>query len=281
MRASRPAWGEGGGRTLSYRVAIRFRPLLFWIGRDNVGEVRLRWLAGPDAEEGVEFLGGLDPSQAPRRLNKWGYLREMETSSGARVFGLMTQSDEGTLAELENSSGRSSEGLQVYKVTHGTMTQEGASAGVQKVALPKRLTFRDLETVLAQVPGPSVPRSIAVPAGAKPGFCLAMTSLLHEQVETWRRTAVASSEGSLTYVHAARVYAVKVRSSRLLRRVTVGGREYRNVLETEFESRREGRSTSDRFKISYGTEGPLRDAPIRIVYRRNWWSEIEAVLVAD
>lgn len=54
-----------------YRMAAKIRPLLFWIGRDNVGEAQVVWHAGGSAR-GVELLIGSDPDRAPRRINRWG-----------------------------------------------------------------------------------------------------------------------------------------------------------------------------------------------------------------
>jgi hypothetical protein len=63
-------------RVHKYRVDARARPFLFWIRKANVGDGRITWRTGPDGTVGYELLVGTDPARAPRRINRWGYLRE-------------------------------------------------------------------------------------------------------------------------------------------------------------------------------------------------------------
>lgn len=85
-----------------YRMAAKIRPLLlFWIGRDNVGEARMVWQHGPDGARGFELLIGSDPARAPRRINRWGYIAEEVRGSDARLLGVMKQSNEKSLEEAK------------------------------------------------------------------------------------------------------------------------------------------------------------------------------------
>lgn len=83
--------------THRYTLAARVRPLLFWISKDNVGEAHLTWLVGEDGKRGYRLLIGSDPTRAPRKVNRWGYVTETEEETGVRVLGLMTQADERSL----------------------------------------------------------------------------------------------------------------------------------------------------------------------------------------
>src|SRR5215471_2398561 len=60
-----------------YRLSGSARPFLFWITRDNVGSGRMTWRRAADGTLGFELLMGSDPSRAPFKANKWGYIREV------------------------------------------------------------------------------------------------------------------------------------------------------------------------------------------------------------
>jgi hypothetical protein len=69
-----------------YRLAARIRPLLFWIGKDNVGDACLTWLKEADGEPGYGLLIGSDPARAPLEINRWGYVSERQIQGTVRVF---------------------------------------------------------------------------------------------------------------------------------------------------------------------------------------------------
>ena len=68
-----------------YRMSAAIRPLLFWIGDSDVGGARIVWRRGEDGRRGYEFLLGSDPIRAPRKINRWGFVREELRGDGARV----------------------------------------------------------------------------------------------------------------------------------------------------------------------------------------------------
>jgi hypothetical protein len=61
-------------KTHHYRMAGRVRLLLFWVRRDNVGSGRIVWRGSEGGDAGYELLIGTDPSIAPRKVNRWGYI---------------------------------------------------------------------------------------------------------------------------------------------------------------------------------------------------------------
>lgn len=263
-----------------YTLAARVRPLFFWIGKDNVGEARLSWQKRPDGAPGYGLLIGSDPKRAPRKINKWGYVSEMEEHGEVKVFGLMTSTSDqdGSFEQAQGSTVRAAEDLQIYKVIDATVGRSCATATVQKLGLSPHLTLHDLDAVIAQIPPARPGASSQVPPGTQPGFLFAMTSLMHENVEAVARTGRPSIGGRRSFTYANKLYHVSTRSSRLMKTTTIKGREFRNVIETEFEARSAARSSGERYRVVYGTEGVLREVPVQAVYRPNWWFEAEIVL---
>ncbi|HOC19097.1 MAG TPA: glycosyltransferase family 39 protein [Vicinamibacterales bacterium] len=276
-----PARGPAVLRAARYSLAGRVRPLLFWVGKDNVGEARIAWLAGSgEAPGGYELLIGSDPARAPRKINRWGYLAETEGEGEVQVVGLMTEVDHETLEQAKASVDGPAKGSRAYKVIHGLVSPSDAGTTVRGVMLPESFTFRDLAAAMEWLPTAGMPeRQIAVPPGAEPGFLHAMASLLREHVETFRQRGVAAAGGSRTYVYGGKVYDVTIRSSKALARAAYQGVEYRDLIESEFQAKARSGGGGSKFKLAYGTEGPLREVPIRIVYRPKWWFEAEMVLV--
>jgi len=269
---------EPAGRAVAYSLSARVRPLLFWIGKDDVGEARLWWKRTRDGRAGYELLIGSDPARTPRRINRWGYIRELATSDGVETLGLMTEADEATLEEAKSASGALPDGTRAYKVIHATAGASRAVSAVQGVALPQRLTLHDLDAAAASLPAPRTRREISLPSGVEPGFLYAMSSLIREQVDAVTITGQARPGARRTFVYAAKLYDVSVADSRVLAGVTVRGQEYRHVIESEFITRRRGDHRPTKYRVVYGASGPLREVPIRAVYRPYWWFEAEVVL---
>ncbi|HWF86193.1 MAG TPA: hypothetical protein VG222_15145, partial [Vicinamibacterales bacterium] len=77
-----------------YSIGARVRPLLvFWISRSDVGDAVVTRQIAP-GEATYALLIGSDPDRAPRRINRWGYIKEEIHGADARLVGLMTQSEE-------------------------------------------------------------------------------------------------------------------------------------------------------------------------------------------
>src|SRR4051812_29032199 len=92
--------------TRSYVMSGKIRPLLFWIGKDDIGLARIVWRRGEGGGVGYEFLVGTDPAKAPRALNRWGYIAEDAEGAGGSLLALMTGADENSYADAESSSAR-------------------------------------------------------------------------------------------------------------------------------------------------------------------------------
>ncbi len=83
-----------------YTMTARVRPLLFWIGKDDVGDAVIARRRDADGI-GYSLLIGSDPERAPRRINRWGYIDEEIRGDEATLIGLMTESDEESIGEAE------------------------------------------------------------------------------------------------------------------------------------------------------------------------------------
>jgi len=264
-----------------YSLAARVRPLLFWVGKDNVGEGHISWLSRQNGERGYELLIGSLPDRAPRRINRWGYISEVEEGPAVRVLGFMTEVDEETYEQAEATSGGIPQGSRPFKVIQGTVAGATATSNVSGVALSDKLTLRDLDKVAAQVPAPGGGVAMAVPAGTERGFLFAMASLLRENVETAVRTGAPPVSTARSYVYGKKLYEVTTRSSRLLKQTVIRGRAFTDVIDSQFEARQRGKGGGAKFRLVYGTAGDLREVPVRIVYRPKWWFEADLVLLPD
>ena len=56
---------------------------------------------------------------------------------------------------------------------------------------------------------------------------------------------------------------------------------YRDVIESEFETRNLTSGETSRFSITFGAHSPIAETPIRIVYRPRWWFEAELLLAEE
>lgn len=279
-RPSRVTAGLAPVRECRYSLAARVRPLLFWVGKDNVGEGRIVWLAGENGGQGFELLIGSLPDRAPRKINRWGYISERRDLAGVKVLGFMTEVDAETYEQAEATIGGVPDGSRVFKVIQGDVGEATAASSVTGLAMPDTLTLRDLDAVAAQVPPLDLTTRIAVPPGAQPGFLFAMASLLDQNVAGYLQAGSLPVGTTRTYVYGGRVYQATTRSSRFHEKARIRDRVFTNVLESEFETRQAGRDKRSRFRLVYGTEGDLRGVPVRIVYRPKWWFEADLVMLS-
>ena len=167
----------------------------------------------------------------------------------------------------------------MFKVFHATVGGDRATSSVQGVALSDRLTFRDLDAVIAQLPRARGATAAPLREGTEPGFLFAMASLMRDNVDAAHRTAQPPTAGRRSFVFANKLYTIVTRSSRVVKRTVIDGREFRDVIDTEFEVRTAPTRSGESFRVVYGTNGSLREVPIYIEYRPHWWFELAMVLI--
>lgn len=268
-----------------YRMAAKIRPLLvFWIGRDNVGAAHVTWRRSPEGA-GFELLIGSDPIQAPRRINRWGYIAEEVYGSEARLLGVMKQSNEESLEEAKaNVAAEVQGGQYVFKAIRATANTDEASSAITTVRLTRDFTFRDVEALLDLIEREGAQGSVRrmrLPDGTRPGFLVALAELIHHDVVVHGRPAAPNAPRrnlSLPYVYNGAVNDLTLRESERLREARVGSRDYRDVIRARFETRNRASGKATEFELFYGAAGALAEVPVHARYQPRWWLQVELFL---
>lgn len=268
-----------------YRMAAKIRPLLFWIGKDDVGGGRITWRRGGDGAVGYEFLIGSDPERAPRRINRWGYIAEEVDGHDARLLGVMKQSDEASIDEAKAKLARegADDATFAFKAIRGTVTSGEAVAGVSTLLFERDLTFRDLDALLealAESGRAERKKRTVLPSGVRTGFLTSVAELVTRTVDAVREHQDPGSARSrpVPYLYNGTLYELRLRSAKLRHEFELGATQYANVVESRFETRNQTTGETSRFELAYGTEGELAAIPVRIVYQPRWWFAAELVL---
>jgi hypothetical protein len=263
-------------REHTYRVDARVRPLLFWIRKSNVGDGRITWRTGPDGAVGYELLVGTDPARTPRRINRWGYLREESAAQRALVFGVMSQSDEQSIEDADRNTSR--DGDHMFKALHQHVTGSEARVTVSNVRVAKDLTYADLDTLLVSVPSaPSNSKSVPLAAWTSPGFLAATANLLEEgRVGTARSSR--STYPARVYPYNGQLYEVQLRSAERIDRFTQENRAFGAAIRGGFRILNKKTGAETGFTIVYGVDGDLAGVPLFISFRPRWWLEVNCLL---
>jgi len=263
-----------------YQVDARVRLLLFWIRKSNIGDGRLTWRRGPDGIVGYELLVGSDPARAPRHINRWGYLREESGASGATVFGVMSQSDEQSVEEADQST-RRTDGIHAFKALQQFSTGSQARVTVSDVQVRKDLTYADLDMLLSAVPGaPSKTKTVAMAQWTSPGFLAAAASLI-EEGRTADPAAANAQHLVRIYPYNGQLYQLQLRSAEHVSRYTRAGRSFGAAIRGRFAVLNRRTREETPFAVVYGVEGNLAGVPLLISWRPRWWLEIECMLRND
>lgn len=267
-----------------YRLSAAIRPLLFWVGARNVGGARIVWRADGNGSKGYELLLGSDPARAPRRINRWGWVREDADVSGATTFGVMNRSEDASLDQAKASLGRGKDGY-FFKLIRARVDGGGARAESTSVYAPQDYTFRELAELqqFAQSAQPAARvRAGALPPGTHPGLLFALAELVRAGVEAAR---TSGGEGprprAVQYTFNAGLYDLAVSSWQRVDRARYGAQSYDRLVRLEFESRNREKGTTEHFVLACATEGPLAGVPVFVRYQPKWWFKVEGVLDRD
>ena len=260
-----------------YTMNAGVRLLLFWIGRDNVGGGRIVWTDEPGGIETLELLIGSDPARAPRKINRWGYIAERVSGSSAELTGVMTQSDEQSIEQADANS--RSENKHAFKAIHSRVSGGEAQSSTARMHLSEDFTYKDAKEVLRSIPRSGSPDlTVKIPAGTDPGFLFAVKAMMHESVEKYRGSGKLNNPPPRRYIYNASIYQLSMNSSSLLKNVDVNGRKYQNLIESRFEARNTGTGKTSKFTVAYGTDDPIMEIPVRIVYQPRFWFRAELLL---
>lgn len=268
-------------REASYVVNARVRPLLlFWISRDNVGDARITWRGGSGDRRAFELLVGTVPARAPRQLNRWGFLVEALDRGTADVLGLMKDSNEKSLEEADQAT-RNEGHLSAFTAIRSTITPGRAVTGSMTVNAPTRMTYREVDALLAILPSePAKVRTLDLPPGTQSGFLVAMDTLIRGSIEPCQRADDRGVEDlpDLPYVYNQTIYDLSLLSCALTPQLRTATGTFAHVVHARFRVRDRTTKNESDFRVSYGTTGPLRELPVRAVFRPHWWIEVELVL---
>jgi hypothetical protein len=296
LAACAPAMADDPAETvLVYRMRGEVRPLLFWLGRDDVGGGRIvmrrsatsasRW------REEIEVLFGSDPARIPRRINRWGYGRETavlvrEGDAPPRLLetefqGFMRHSAETSLKEATAEKGDTGIAKR-YDVTQSAVRPDRAEYTLRTFSDDEDFQYRRPERLLAKyrdalVSAPPVRQGgLANAAGvwAEPYGFLSLLARMTEEVTRARGKRVRSSA---TFVYNATPYTLKVVRTR--RSATYqarhGGLSLRDVAVVEFQCFNTVKRTRTDFTIWAPTTGELKGLPVRILYQPQWWLRLD------
>jgi hypothetical protein len=264
-----------------YRMSAAIRPLLFWIGDGDVGGARILWRKGDDGRHGYEFLLGSDPARAPRRINRWGFVREEQGPDGATQVGLMRKTDEESVQEAQAEVGF--EGEYVFKVIHTEIEGQQARAENTVWLVEEDYTFHDVGHLLRMFrttpPSPPKVNEASMPPGTHPGFLFAVADLVDRAVAAATREPRELLEKETTrFNFNAVAYELRLRRSKWEKSKKYGDRRYQNLVRVDLESYNPTLDTKERFTLAVGTEGEWKGVPVYVKYQPKWWFKAEGVI---
>jgi hypothetical protein len=264
-----------------YRMSAAIRPLLFWIGDGDVGGARIVWRRGDDGRIGYEFLIGSDPARAPRKINRWGFVREELREDRATQIGLMRKTDEESVEEAQAQVGL--EGEFVLKVIQTEIADGEARAENTVWLVQDDYTFYDLGEVLRLVgTPPQAPPKIneaSMPPGTHPGFLFAVADLVDRAVTAATREPRELLKKETTrFNFNAVAYELRLRKSKWEESKKYGDRRYQNLVRIDLESYNPTLDSTERFTLAVGTEGEWKAVPVYVKYQPKWWFKAEGVI---
>jgi hypothetical protein len=261
---------HAGSERYHYTIAARVRPLVvFWISRSGVGDAVVTRRQATGAAR-YSLLIGSDPDRAPLHINRWGYIQEEIHGSDAQLVGLMTQSEEESLAQAEANVRQQANGRHLFKAIEATADSERAHARVASFAAPEDYTLRHLETVLdlaRRELSDGTARTVRLPPGARAGLLAALADAMH-----------TPAANPITYVYYGRLYELRRTRSETIPNLRLGPRSYGSAVAADFliTSAHDGEQT--RFSMTYGTQGPFAEVPLRVMYQPRWWMQLELTI---
>jgi hypothetical protein len=264
-----------------YRIAGKIRPLLFWIGKDNVGSARLRWRRSDEGGKGYDLLIGSDPARAPRKMNRWGFVMEEADSGAATILGVMKKGQEETLEEAKSNVSTEAGGGVVFQMIRATVDSSESVAQVTSTKVGRDYSYLEFHPLMEQLVRETSPpkvRKVALPADGRMGLLLGIADLLRDGVDAVRRTSRAPGRKNLPYAYYTKQYDLTRVSSEIETKATYGGVSYPRLLTSSFEIRARGETWVERFAVTCGIDGPMAEVPVFMTYQPRWWLKLELVL---
>jgi hypothetical protein len=260
----------------------RVRPLLFWIGRDNVGMGEIVW-RGADGAVAYELLIGTDSARAPRAINRWGYILEDSRPSGTRVLGVMTTSDEATIKDVASRT-EERERTGRFKGIDARISAGVSRSATETIETERDFSIRDEELIVGRIEkrlSDATLREMAVPAGVRPGFLVSVAELVNDTIAARKDgdQSLRRLKGrTLSYVYSRKLYDLKLAAVEPVR--APASKPLRgSLVHADFEITTRSTGARNTFELEYATEGPLAGVPTLIRHQPRWW--LQAVLTLD
>ena len=281
-RQSGPAVSDGDLpviRLHRYKMAGRIRPLLFWIGRDDVGMGEIVW-RGAEGAVAYELLIGTDSAKAPRGINRWGYILEASRPSGTRVIGVMTTSDEATLKDVTTPT-PGTERVGRFKGIDARIAGGVSRSATETIETERDFSVRDKEIIVGRIQkklAEAALREVPVADGVRPGFLTAVAELVNDTISARKdgEQALRRLKGrTIAYVYGRRLYDLKLAGVGLVR-PKEGASSGSALAHAEFETLNRSTGSHTTFELDYAIDGPLAGVPTLIRHKPRWW--LEAVL---
>ena len=265
-----------------YKMAGRVRPLLFWIGRDDVGMGEIVW-RGDESAAAYELLIGTDAAKAPRGINRWGYILEDSRPSGTRVLGVMTTSDEATISDV-TSRAPGAQPVGRFKGLDAHIAAGVSRSATETIETERDFSVRDKDEIVGRIERrlrDATPRETPVPDGVRPGFLTAVAELVNDTIAAQGKgeQPLRRLKGrTIAYVYGRRLYDLKLTAVEPVRQ-PAGAPSRGALVHAEFETLNRSARTRNTFQLEYAIDGPLAGVPTLIRYRPRWW--LEAVLTLE
>jgi hypothetical protein len=278
-----------------YVMTCRVRLLLFWAGRDDVGEgyVRLGKASGEERQQMIQILFGSDPAKAPLAINRWGAGIEVlrRDDSGQPVssafFGFMKSSKGQSVGAMQRElSKEQNNGDHIFE---GILSRVDDSRAISTTVPYTSKRDFDLHqyaeaeaATLQQLKGNHQIRRLD---GAARSVCPRTREFLSTILQLIDDAlAGRPTPRSVCYIFNARHYRATLLSVHPLAEKTVHitlrgngdsmTQSYHHLKDARFEVLGEETETKSSFEMLLGTEGNLRGAPIQITYDPNWWFQV-------
>ena len=265
-------------KTSHYRMAGRVRPLLFWIGRDDVGSARITWRGAAEGPQAYELLVGTDPAKAPRRINRWGYIAEEVLGRDGALLALMSRSDEDSYEDAQSNVSGSGAGGD-FRAIRGRVVNGSATHRVARVRTEGAPTIHDIEALLgpvqAEISNAST-RETLVGRETRPGFLVAVAELVdHTLIASRAGTGRAMLDRVVPYVFGRNLYELRVRSFDVASSSRAATASTARVGTADFEILNLATRVRTRFEMTYPLTGDLAGVPLTIEWQPRWWLKVE------
>ena len=263
-----------------YVVTGAVRIGFFWLSRDDIGLGRIRTGRGQESEF-IQLVLGSVPAKAPFGINRWGIATEIASPVSSVFFGLMTPTEESSLAAARGDIARDGKsGTYPLQVLIGQSSPSRAVSSGWLMNFERAWQVTEaaaLEAeVLARLEAAARPPRTANHACPSPGGLLfAVRDLL---------ATGGKSPQSRCYVYHARPYTLTLTGAKPVRERTLSiqfrgaprkaARTYTDLRETEFEILNHATGRKTRFELLVSRAG----IPVQVVFRPNWWFRLSMTL---